>query len=106
MNFHNKYSLQPIWIGLARISEGKGSHLNANNAYVNVVGIAKSKLLFRKYVKDALERNWGLSLKRIESVELLNERLKKYDVDECILNLVSSLQNNSDIKFSTFHTFD
>lgn len=110
MNFHNKYFLQPIWIGLAKVSAKNDvkSQLKANNAYVNVVGVAKSKLLFKKHVRDALERNWGISLKRIEDVELLNDRLKKYDVDESILSLANSLRNDihNNIKFSTFHTFE
>ena len=101
-----KYSLN-VWIGLAKVKITNNNNiLNANNAYVNILGLANSKGNFKRKAKLACFEI-ELNLLRIEDVETLNNRVRKFKVDQEILKIANDLlKSNNRIKFSTFHTYD
>ena len=107
MNTQVEYCLE-VWIGLAKVqAEKKGSVLNnANNAYVNVICLAKNKIEFRKKVRQGLS-DMNLRLNRLEKPETFSRRIAAYKVDKSLYRLVKELlEGNARIKFSTFHTYD
>ncbi|HLY72045.1 MAG TPA: hypothetical protein VKR53_20065 [Puia sp.] len=98
---------EEIWIGLAKVQSTKemGVLENAKNAYVNVLGLARNKIEFRKKVKDELLK-LELTLNRLEEIQIFKDRIKEYSVDKSIHNLAKKINNkNKKILFSTFHTF-
>ena len=96
-----------IWIGLIKVeqSESGGPLGDADYAYTNVVGIARSKQIFRRGVKNYLNE-LGLKLIRLEAAEPLEQRCQKYTVHRHILKLASSLDTDNPVAFDVFATFD
>jgi altronate dehydratase len=106
MNTSNKYKLE-VWIGLAKVNaKNKNVFKNANNAYVNVIGLANNKNNFRERVKEELLQ-LNLSLTRLEDVEIFNNRVQSYRVDKVLYKLADELLKNGKwVKFSKFHTYE
>lgn len=97
-----------IWIAMANVQVDKNnsSIKDAGYAYVNVLGLAKSKIDFRKNVANELS-SLKLKLLRLENAERFKERVAKYKVEDSIHVLVKELlDGDAKIKFSTFHTYD
>jgi hypothetical protein len=98
-----------IWIGLAHviphdrnsnILKGKGNR----GAYVNVVGQAASIDIFKERIVIALQV-FDLNLIEIEDVEKFNQRIKSYEVDASLIELVKQLKDDYLIKFGKFHAY-
>jgi hypothetical protein len=107
MNTHSKYCLE-VWIGLAKVqADSKQSVLkNANNAYVNVLGLARNRIEFKKIVGQALS-DMNLRLNRLENSETFSKRITAYKVDKLLYRLAKELlEGNTRTKVSTFHTYE
>ncbi len=106
MNTQIKY--EEIWIALANIEVDRirSNIKNADYAYVTVLGLAKGKIDFRQRVAKALSLQY-FRLLRLEEVERLINRIEKFEVESSILKLAEELLNDgTDVKFVTFHTYD
>jgi len=84
-----------VWIGLAEIYSlnKKGQQIlgGSTKGFVNVVSLAKNRYDFRKRVERELEKmNLGL----------------KFEVDDGLTSIATSLDENSPIKFGTFYVFE
>jgi hypothetical protein len=96
-----------IWIALAKVkSSASDNKLGPSGcAYVSVVGLAKTKLGFKRSVVEMLSR-LNFKLLVLDDVEKLNERVKKFEVDTRLLELANGLSHDENVKFSTFHSYD
>jgi predicted nuclease of restriction endonuclease-like RecB superfamily len=96
-----------VWIALAKVkSITFDDKLGTSGcAYVNVVGLAKNRLSFRNTVAEELSK-MNFKLLIFEDAEKLEERVKKFKVDDRILELTKGLSNEAQVKFSSFHTYD
>jgi len=102
MNTRNK----KIFIGLIEVFAGEGNSLldRGTIAFVNVLAIAENEEEFNFKVKEAISY-YGLTLKKIEDVELLEERKKYFEVSDELLDLADNLNDKVNLRFGTFHTF-
>jgi hypothetical protein len=96
-----------IWIGLAKVSQvdRPGALGDADMAYTNVVGLARNRAGFRMGVKRSLE-SVQLQLLRLEDVETLQQRLKNHTVHDDVLAIAQTLNEDEEIAFDVFATFD
>ncbi len=107
MNINNKYCLE-IWIGLAKVQTEKKQieFKNAKNAYVNVLGLAKNKIDFKKRIKKELSI-LDFKLIRLEEPEIFSNRIVHHKIDKSLYRLAKELiDGDSKIRFSIFHTYD
>ncbi len=97
-----------LWIGLAEIKAINKNGvllLNGNeHGFVNVIALCGTKFGFRKKAKEELFK-YNLELRRLEDVELLFERVKKYKVDESLLVLSKEINPGNSIVFGDFYVF-
>jgi hypothetical protein len=95
-----------IWIALAKVkSVSSDNEIGISGyAYVTVVGLAKSKLGFRRGVAGELSR-LNFKLLRLEDAEKFDDRVKKFKVDRIIHEIAGGLSGDERVKFSTFHTY-
>ncbi len=97
-----------LWIGLAEIKAINKDGvllLNGNEqGFVNVIALCGSKFGFRKKTKEELFK-YNLELRRLEDVDLLFERIKKYEVDESLLVLSKEINPSNSIVFGDFYVF-
>jgi len=73
-------------------------------AFVNILAIAENKEYYNFKVKEAINY-YGLTLKKIEDVELLEERKQHFEVSDELLDLAYNLNDEINLRFGTFHTF-
>ncbi len=94
------------WIGLAKVKVLNNSNIfnGVDFAYTNVIGISKSKTAFRISVRNKLNL-MDLELLRLQEIESLADRLKKFEVSKDILTIAKKLSELNDVDFSTFHTY-
>lgn len=102
-----KASNVEIWIGLIKVEQKDrtGPLGDADGAYTNAVGLASSKLRFRRLVERRL-RAMDLTLLRLEAAEPLAVRTAKHAVHKDIRKLVADLDSVNPIAFDVFATFD
>ena len=102
MNIPNK----KIYIGLIEVFAGEGNSLLETGiiAFVNILAIAENEEEYNFKVKEAINY-YGLTLKKIEDVEILEERKKHFEVSDELLNLAENLNDEINLRFGTFHTF-
>ena len=95
-----------LWIGLAKVGQTSNSGVLglSEGAYTNAIAHAVSKGSFRLKVKGAVAE-LGLSLKRLESAETLDDRLAKYSLDAELTKLVDEARQTGRVGFGTFHAF-
>jgi len=106
MNTQAEY--KEIWIGLAniKIDRALSSIEDADYAYVTAVGLAKGKGNFKQRVAEKLS-SLNFKLLKLEQAERLSERIKKFKIEDSILQLAQDIINSDEeVKFSTFHTYD
>lgn len=104
---NNKFDPKKFWIGFVRVKQNNRNGVlgDADQAFTNVIGLAKNKADFRLQVKRVLE-TLELQLLRLEDVELLEQRLSKHSVHKDILALVDDVKKDGQIAFDVFATFD
>lgn len=105
MNIHEKYTAT-VWIGLAKVKPyGSNKSVKLIGGYVNVLGLATSRINFRKNVSRELREN-GFKLLRLTDIERFNERIQKFKVDKSLQTIANSLISESQrIKFGNFHMY-
>ena len=96
-----------LWIGLAHIKQTQrnGTLDDADEAFVNVIGLALGKADFRSQIKEALDP-LNLILVRLKDVELMAERLKKHTIHEDLHAIAEEVQSSGTLGFDVFATFD
>lgn len=103
-----KPDVTSVWIGLVKTSQSdrNGPLGEADQAYVNVVGLAEDKHSFRSLAKAALA-DLDLKLLRLENAEILEERMAHgWVVHKRILRLAENLTETVPVAFDVFATFD
>lgn len=95
-----------IWIGLAHVQPRSGNELleGAKGAFVPVVGMAKTIPEFSDLLINMLE-SYSFDVLEIEDIELFEERLKSFDVDSELRELVSSLSETHPVALSAFDAY-
>lgn len=96
-----------VWIGTAHVQQTfrNGVLGDADEAFVNVLGLVGNKTEFRHQVKTAVE-DLGLKLLRLKEAETLKERLAKHSVHREILKLARRVERAGRIEFDVFAAFD
>ena len=97
-----------IWIGLAnvKIDRARSGIADADYAYVTVLGLAKDTSDFEEKVAQVLSLQY-FKLLELEEMEKFTERIQKCKVERSILDLAKDLINgDTEVKLSTFHTYD
>ena len=103
----NQNEHKEVWIGLAKVkqSDRNGVLGDADQAYTNVLALAKSKVGFRSQVKQAIEE-LELQLLRLEEAEPLRLCLLKKSPHKDILALADNVKKDKKVVFDVFATFD
>jgi hypothetical protein len=103
----NQIEEKEIWIGLAKVKqpERNGVLGDADQAYTNVLALAKTKFGFRKQAKQAIEE-LGLQLMRLEDAEPIKFRSLKYSVPKKTLALADKARKENRVVFTVFASFD
>jgi len=104
---NNKFDQKNLWIGFIRVGQNSRNGVlgDADQAFTNVIGLAKNKADFRLQVKRVL-KTLELQLLKLEDVELLEQRLSKQSVHKDILALVDGVKKDGQVAFDVFATFD
>ncbi|WP_405272501.1 hypothetical protein [Methanobrevibacter sp.] len=86
-----------IWIGLLHVKCFPNNVYlgNVSGAYVTVLGYAKSCDEFIEKVKIVIE-NFDFIFVSIKAVEQYSKRIKKYELDECIIQLAKEVKKIKD----------
>ncbi len=102
MNTPNKN----IYIGLIEVFAEEDNSLLEKGiiAFVNILAIAGNEEEYIFKVKEAINY-YGLTLNKIEDVELLEDRKKHFEVSDELLDLSDNLNDEINLRFGTFHTF-
>ncbi len=103
----NQNEQEEIWIGLAKVkqSDRNGVLGDADQAYTNVLALAKSKIDFRSQVKQAL-KELELQLLRLEEAEPLRLCLLRKLPHKNVLALADDVKKYKRVAFDVFATFD
>jgi hypothetical protein len=96
-----------LWIGLARVKQlnRAGALGDADQAYVNVIALARSRTDFRSQIKQALTE-LDLVLIRLEDPEPLAFRRSKHSIHQELRDLAKQVSRTASLRFGTFHSFD
>ena len=73
--------------------------------FVTTLCYAKNKTEFRKQAQMKL-LDLGLQFDRLEDVEVVAKRLKTFNIDDKLLQLIPTISLDNSIVFGTFHTYD
>ena len=95
-----------VWIGLVGVRpEGKNSLLEgANGAYTNVLAYVSSEDHYCKNVTAALKEK-GFLVLEIEDVEPFSERVKRFKIDDELIELSQECEKKKIICAGTFYPF-
>lgn len=98
---------EELWIGLIKVeqSEKDGVLGDADQAYTNIIGLAKNKIDFRSQIKQAVEE-LKLQLLRLEDAEPLSVRQKKSIIHKDLSILAKEVKKTGKVAFDVFATFD
>jgi hypothetical protein len=77
---------------------------DSNYAYVNVVGLANSKVNFRKKIKREFAQ-MNFALLRLENAQTFNERISTKRVGKSLYELVNDVLETTRVGISTFHSY-
>ena len=104
---NNSHEQKELWIGLARVKQNDRNGVlgDADQAYTNVIGLAKNKIDFRSQVKQAVEA-LELELLRLEGAELLKSRVTESKVHKDLVTLAKKVEKNGKVGFDVFAAFD
>ena len=105
----NSCNFDKIWIARVHV---KTRHtfehlLNGNfGAYVNIIAKADNRSKLKFLAKKIFFEEGFVVIEFIdEDMELLYDRLKKFDVDQDILDLVENINETYPVQFGVFHTY-
>lgn len=90
---NQKYKQTDLWIGIAKVKQNARNGVlgNVDQAYTNVIGLAKNKPDFRSQVKQSVEA-LKLQLLRLEEAEPLKIHLTKFTMHEELSALVKEVE--------------
>jgi hypothetical protein len=105
MNSQNQE--KEVWIGLARVKQPDRNGVlgDADQAYTNVLALAKNRFDFRSQVKQAIEE-LELKLLKLEESEPLRLHLLQTTPHKDILALANNVKRDETVAFDAFHSFD
>lgn len=95
-----------IWIGLARVEPTPRQTVlgKCGGAFVNVLGLAISRIQFRARVEQAADE-LGLKLRRLEGTEKFSRRTRHNVVGDELKVIAPALTESHQVGFGTFHTY-
>lgn len=104
---NNQDREKELWIGIAKVRQTSRDGVlgDADQAYTNVIGLAKNKSDFRLQVKRAIE-DLQLQLIRLEEAEPLNTHLENFTPHEDLLTLAENVKKDGQVAFDVFQAFD
>lgn len=98
-----------IWIALAHVVPRYGFEKildGSIGAYLNIIVKANNIKELKSLVNKEFYKE-GLKLKdELQYVELISDRLKKYEIDEDILKLINNLSEEYPVQFGVFDTYE
>jgi hypothetical protein len=99
--------MKELWIGLAHVKQQfrNGVLGDADQAYVNVMALAKDSVDFHLQVKQAIH-DLDLILIDLEDAETMASRLSKHSLHEDLSNLAEEVKQTGGVRFDVFQTFD
>ena len=96
--------MRQTWIGLIHVQPEPDCEVLEQNAYVQAVAWVEEPEDFDAIVRQAAAE-YRLHVMCIEDLEPLNVRLRKYDVEQGLLDSVKEIEGTDYLRFGTFHTY-
>jgi hypothetical protein len=95
-----------VWIGLAHVQPKQGNELleGAKGAFVPVLGLASTLTEFSDALIILLE-SYSFNVLEVEDIELYADRIKSFNIDSELQNLVTTLNESEPIVLSTFEAY-
>jgi hypothetical protein len=96
-----------MWAALAHVMPRSGQDLleGARGAFVNAVGPAPSSAEFEHRLREVVAA-LGFELIEVDDLELLSERLAKYEHTEELQEIADLAEATGKINLGSFYTYD
>lgn len=104
---NNQHEKKDLWVGTAKVRQNNRNGVlgDADQAYTNVIALAKNRTDFRLQVKRAVAQ-LDLQLTRLEEAELWHIHLKRFVPHKDLLALAEEVKKDGQIAFDVFQAFD
>jgi len=99
--------MKTVWIGLLNLSGSPNNPIleGCLGAFVNVLAYVKNSDDFVEVVSDKLSE-MELILEEVIWSESLETRLQKYDIEDYLLELATTINNQKECYFGIFHVWE
>jgi hypothetical protein len=95
-----------IWIALVKVVPFKANTIlgDCEGAYTNIIVKSSNRNSAVNQIKLCVEE-LQCRLVETDTLEKLNNRLRKFEVEKELLELANLVQNDGKARFGTFHTY-